>query len=537
MQRILKRSDQDLITAFRKLRSKYDVADLLEVDFSTIVYLLYRPDRQTPYTKFHIPKKSGGYREISAPISSLKILQEKLAYVLYLIYQPKVSVYGFCKDKSILDNARLHVNKRLVLNIDLENFFPTIHLGRVIGLFESSAFAFSREVAILLAQICCYEGKLPQGAPTSPVISNLICYTLDNDLQKLAKDTNCLYTRYADDITFSTNLKEFPSDILSSSHNIITCGEKLTSIIKKNSFSINQSKVRLQKQYMRQEVTGLIVNNFVNISRKYIREVRTILYAWEKFGKEDAAKVYFQLHNKSHKADLEDVIAGKIGFIKFIKSGKDPVYRKLRNKFHKLLDSHSVDLPVTAYDELNNSIWVVKTAIGYSGTAFMLKGIGLVTCYHVIKDSCGIVEVYNCALKKTFEAEVKKKHYLPDLAILEIKAPAGNTFFNLEKGNSSALKIKDVITVVGFPGFKTNDTPQCYEAKISGKTEEPLSSTGIYIDRFTIDKSIYAGMSGSPVVDKNNKVVGVAVRGASDPSQSESVWGYWITPITYIDGL
>ncbi|MFA5131906.1 MAG: reverse transcriptase domain-containing protein [Candidatus Paceibacterota bacterium] len=535
MKPTLTRSDDDILKIFRALKSKQDVADLLEVDYSTIIYLLYRPDKPVPYTKFYIKKKSGGQREILAPISNLKILQKKLAYILYLAYKPKSSVYGFCKDKDILDNARLHARKNLVFNIDLENFFPSIHVGRIIGLFQSTAFSFPREVAILLAQICCYEGKLPQGAPTSPVISNLICYTLDNDLQKLAKETNCLYTRYADDITFSTNSRELNLDIVSRSHGIITCGQKLTSIIQKNNFSINQSKVRLQRHYMRQEVTGLTVNEFSNVSRKYIRELRTILYAWERFGKVNASNVYFRLHpSRQDEPDLTPVLYGKISFLKFIRSGKDPIYRKFKNRLNRLIDPHSVDLPVSAIDELKRAIWVIKTSVGYTGTAFMLRDVGLVTCYHVIDGACGIVEVYNSETKDVYKAEVVKQSSIPDLAVLKILAPTTVTFFSLEKSTIETPQIKEAITVVGFPGYRTNDTPQCYEGKISSKS----NGIGILsIERFTIDKPIYKGMSGSPVVDKDNGVLGVAVHGAVDPSRSSTVWDYGITPIQYIDGL
>jgi len=539
MKPFLIKDDANLIKDFRHLKSKYEVADLLEVNYSTLVYLLYRSDRPAPYTKFYIPKKNGKQREILAPTASLKILQKKLAYILSLVYEPKSSVYGFCKNKDILDNARLHTNRKVVFNIDLENFFPSIHIGRVIGLFQSSAFSFPKDVAILLAQICCFEGKLPQGAPTSPILSNMICYTLDSDLQKLAKENNCLYTRYADDITFSSNSRELSSNIVSSTDGVVVCGEKLSSIIKKNNFSINQLKVRLQKQYMRQEVTGLTVNEFSNVSRKYIREIRTILYAWKKFGKANASRVYLELYPK-YKADpdLETIVAGKISFIKFIRSSKDPVYRKLKNKLEKIKDPHSVDLPISDIDELRSAVWVVKAAAGYVGTAFMLKDVGLVTCHHVIDGLGGVVDVYNSEINKTYKAEVVRSHMTPDLAILRITQTLTSPLFSLERSNKDSLEVKESITVIGFPDHQSNDSPQCYEGKISAKSTEPTTETGLlYIERFTIDKAIYKGMSGSPVVDRHNKVLGVAFHGATDPSSASRVWDYGVTPIHYIDGF
>lgn len=539
MKPFLTKEDVDIIKSFKLLKNKYEVADLLEVSYSTLVYLLYRPDRPAPYTKFYILKKSGGQREILAPTASLKILQKKLARILSLIYEPRSSVYGFCNNKDILDNARLHANKRVVFNLDLENFFPSIHIGRVIGLFQSSAFSFPKDVAILLAQICCFEGKLPQGAPTSPILSNMICYMLDGALQKLAKENYCLYTRYADDITFSSKSRELGSGIVLSHDGMIICGEKLTSIIKKNNFSINQSKVRLQRPYMRQEVTGLTVNEFSNVSRKYIREIRTILYAWKKFGKANASRVYFQLYPKYKVApDLEMVVSGKISFIKFIRSSKDPVYRKLKNKLEKIKNPHSIDLPISDIDELRSAVWVVKAAVGYVGTAFMLKDIGLVTCHHVIDGLGGVVEVYNPQINKTYRAEVVRSHMTPDLAILKITQTPDSPLFCLERSDDGPIEVKDTITVIGFPDYQMNDSPQCYEGKVSAKSIEPTIETGLlYIERFTIDKAIYKGMSGSPVVDSHNRVIGVAVHGANDPVMSSRVWGYRITPIHYIDGF
>ena len=148
---------------------------------------------------FTIPKASGEKRTIAVPPPVLMAWQRRFCEYLTASYVPKPSVHGFTKGRSICSNASEHVGRRLILNIDLRDFFPSIHFGRVRGLFASHPFNFSNVVASTLAQLCTREGELLQGAPTSPIISNLICRRLDTDLWRLTRSLGCKYTRYADD--------------------------------------------------------------------------------------------------------------------------------------------------------------------------------------------------------------------------------------------------------------------------------------------------------------------------------------------------
>src|SRR5690606_12917628 len=146
-------------------------------------------------------------------------------------------------------------------------------------------YRLNDEVATILAQICCHNGILPQGAPTSPIISNMICVRLDAKLQQLAKEHQCTYSRYADDITFSTNRSSFPSALAYLSDiGQIEIGNELSIIIEENGFQINPKKTRLQSKHQRQEVTGLTVNRYPNVQRRYIKQIRGILHAWKKYG-------------------------------------------------------------------------------------------------------------------------------------------------------------------------------------------------------------------------------------------------------------
>lgn len=251
------------------LTAPEDVAALLGITWQKLRYLLYRMPEYERDRYFDIPKKSGGKRWIAAPIPEIKELQRKLNELFTIVYEPRLSTHGFAMERSIVTNAELHVGARFVFNLDLEDFFPTIHLGRVRGLFLKKPFECKPEAATVLAQLCCHNGKLPQGAPTSPIISNLICGKMDVDLQRFARDYACTYTRYADDITFSSDRRAFPPAIATHDEaGKLQVGEALLSIITQNSFVVNEAKLRLQNENRRQIVTGLKVNQFPNVPRK-----------------------------------------------------------------------------------------------------------------------------------------------------------------------------------------------------------------------------------------------------------------------------
>ncbi|WP_186810103.1 reverse transcriptase domain-containing protein, partial [Halomonas halophila] len=197
---------------------------------SALAFIIYKIPDETKYKKFSIKKASGGEREIYSPDSRLKLLQQRLAATLNECLKEieaqnghsKTLSHGFKKNLSTITNAKNHRKKRYVFNIDIKDFFPSINFGRVRGYFISNyQFELDPKVATVIAQIACYENMLPQGAPTSPVISNLIGHILDIRMLRVAKANNCYYTRYADDITFSTSEKKFPESIATSdgSHN------------------------------------------------------------------------------------------------------------------------------------------------------------------------------------------------------------------------------------------------------------------------------------------------------------------------------
>lgn len=341
---------EELTSKFAALKTAQDVADLLEVDRAHLNYHLYISPRSTRYTKFDIPKRAGGTREITTPITALKIIQRKLNQVLQHVYYDKrrPSVHSFITEHSILTNAKKHLRREWVLNIDLKAFFPSITFPRVIGLFKKKPYEIPIPAATVLAQICCFEDKLPQGAPTSPIVSNMICAKLDNELGRLARKHKCKYTRYADDITFSTYSYNFPSALAKiNSLGQVEVGDELNQIIHENWFEVNLDKVRLRRQNLRQEVTGLTVNDFnksgrPNVKRQYVRQIRAMLHAWEKDGLENAEKEFLKRHYKKHRApfkkppSLIQILNGKIGFLGMVIGKDNPLYLRYYHQFKRL---------------------------------------------------------------------------------------------------------------------------------------------------------------------------------------------------------
>ncbi len=341
---LLANSCEELQKKFYELKCPRDVAQLLQVPYKYLVYYIYKTPLEVRYKKFDIVKKSGGIRVIHSPNRSLKIIQRKLSQVLYAIYKPRPSVHGFAASCSIITNAKLHTKKNFILNVDLKDFFDSINFGRVRGMFSANPYNLDKSVSTVLAQICCFDGKLPQGAPSSPIVSNLVCSKMDSELQRFSKQHGILYTRYADDITFSSNKKELPKELVSSYEKgcgKVVLGDELRIIIENNGFQINPDKVRLAYKTQRQKVTGLVVNKKVNISRVYIRNVQATLHNWETQGFNTVKDKYIAEYakkrtNNKDSAPFLDSLRGKIEFIGSVRGKNDYVYQKLLKKFDSL---------------------------------------------------------------------------------------------------------------------------------------------------------------------------------------------------------
>ena len=264
--------------------------------------------RDSKYLEFEIPKSSGEMRLISAPDSFLKKVLKALNYALSMAYEVSDHAHGFVSERSIRTNAELHANKNYVLNVDIKNFFPSVSYFKIKQVFISR-LKWQESFAHVIAHFCCYKGVLPQGAPTSPLITNLICFDMDQVLAVFAKKHKQNFTRYADDITFSGYRPVYDKPFF---------GE-LNRIIKKEDFKLKYSKTRIQSKNKRQEVTGVVVNDKLNVNRQYVRNLRAMIHHY-KSGKEMPD-------------NTENVIRGKLEFLKMIK-GKERVYKNLLKMYN-----------------------------------------------------------------------------------------------------------------------------------------------------------------------------------------------------------
>ena len=309
-------------------------------------YFINPKRNKASYKTFTIPKKSGGVREISAPVKMLKSFQTYVSRILQAIYQAPECVTGFVPAKSVVDNAERHVGMRYVFNTDLKDFFPSISQARVWGALKTRPFSFPEVVASAIAGLCCIEvpvkgGKplhvLPQGSPCSPVLTNIVCHNLDWKLNGLAKRFHMRYSRYADDITFSSEHYVYQED-----------GEfmkELRTIVEGQRFTFNDKKTRLQKRGERQEVTGLVVSDKVNVAREYVRDLDNLLYIWERHGHNAAFAKFISryvpkqnLHSFGSNPDMKSVIMGKLMYLKMVKGEDSPVWNRLQKQFNRLAD-------------------------------------------------------------------------------------------------------------------------------------------------------------------------------------------------------
>lgn len=313
---------------------------------------------QDRYHYFEIKKKDGSTRIIHAPNTELKVLLKCLNLIFHSIFVPHYAAYGFIYGKSVLDNAKIHCKNNYVFNLDIKDFFSSIEIGRILKRFNYPPFNLNKDngreiIGNYIGWLACEEielekevnGKLhktrrkvlPQGSPLSPILTNIICERLDYKLTGVAKRFNVTYSRYADDITFS------------SMHNVYQeksiFRNEVEKIIEEQYFSINPKKTRLQKRNVRQKVTGIVVNEKVNVTRNYIKLLRLWLSMWEKYGAEKAYQLFinsyikekgFTKHIGSTPIFMENVIEGKLNYLRMVKGENSSTYQNLLERFNRL---------------------------------------------------------------------------------------------------------------------------------------------------------------------------------------------------------
>lgn len=315
------------------LQNAQDVCAYFQLPRAVLEQLINSPK----YRSFSIAKKRGGKRLIEAPELGLMKVQRILNHGLQSLYacNPNPSVFGFVINDEqanpaspIVQNAAPHVGKAYVLNIDLKDFFPSIRAHRVKELFMSQQFRFNEQTATVLTLLTTYQGRLPQGAPTSPIITNFICAKMDAEMRKIANDKGWTYTRYADDLTFSADLF-FDAEAVA----------EIRSMIESNHFVINEKKIRQKGKGRRKEVTGIVVNTKPNVKRSYIRQVRAMLHDLEKNGRTIASANHFKnspvVRENDHSVFINR-LRGYISFIGQVRGKEDPIFLRFQEKMKAL---------------------------------------------------------------------------------------------------------------------------------------------------------------------------------------------------------
>ena len=293
-----------------------DLAALLETDIPTLrVFGFFRPvSRFNHYHRFGIPKKTGGERKISAPLPRLKALQRSILDRILGQVPIHEAAHGFVPARSVYTNAIPHVGKSLVINMDLKDFFPTLTFKRVKGCFVH--LGYSPKIATILSLLCTEantvevemdgqkwfvaqgERFLPQGAPTSPCLTNIVCRRMDYRFEGLAKSMGCTYTRYADDVTFSSE------DASLKVGKLLFMARK---IVESEGFVVHPKKTKIMRDGMRKEVTGVVVNEKTSVDRETLRNFRALLHQIELDGPE--GKTW---------GESEDVLTAALGFASFV---------------------------------------------------------------------------------------------------------------------------------------------------------------------------------------------------------------------------
>ncbi|MCP4438315.1 MAG: RNA-directed DNA polymerase [Aureispira sp.] len=312
---------------FMLLPSLNDLARQLRIAVPVLKQIAERPQ----YKQFFIAKQNGQKRLIETPVYKLKQLQRQLAFSLqcaYHIVRPKCA-YGFIlaaaddtQTRNIYSNAQQHLQSKWVLSIDLQHFFHTIPTERIYMLFRRTPFDFTKNMARCLSKLCTYQNRLPMGAPTSPVLSNWVCLALDHELQALADKNNLTYTRFADDMTFSSNRK-IKTKLINEIRNIVS----------DQKFQLNEHKTKLVRTIDEPEITGLIIKRGKpDISEQYIKDIhKDIALLHELTSMRIVERSIFpsQLIYRFRQS-----VMGQINFVRFVRGGHHKSYWKLMRKLN-----------------------------------------------------------------------------------------------------------------------------------------------------------------------------------------------------------
>lgn len=518
---------------FFEISSSGELAEYCSISLQHLTMLAFS-NRIERYRYFQVPKKNGrGLRLIAAPRADLKRLQKIIGQALQESYRAPDCVYGFIPGKNVANNAQRHIGKASLLNIDLEDFFPSISAARVHGLFKKR-YGFPDDVANILTNLVCERGSLPQGAPSSPVISNIICFSMDKALIAFASRHKSTYTRYADDLVFSTTSRHKSGEIYDQSlEGVEAVSSEILSIVTANGFKINSAKIHLANRGTRQQVNGIVVNKKCNLPRMEYRALRVLFNNWDKLGLEDAARRYGAIYPQFRQRYYDEGEFIPERFISHVRGRLDyytmvdqvnPVRSEPLVKLWKMFQKQTnQSIPYLALEEqvLQVSGPMSDCEIDISEDLEFLDGSAfsfdrwIVTCAH-----CVVSEMKGVDLSEQYydvrvggvrnihaPLEAVKKSNLHDFAWVDASKCFDGTVLPKVKVNSGYCVQKgEIVTAVGYAAGRR--VPEIIRAQVS----EARTGGG----NVRVDRAFIKGMSGGPVFNKRLEVIGIIIRGSEE---------------------
>ena len=284
----------------------FDIEHLsLLVGYSEELFYAITNDTQLFYHSFLIPKKNGKKRLIREPYPTLKEIQYWILNNILLKHSISKYAKAYIKNKGLIDNVKFHKQQNVIIKLDVKNFFESITYFDVYSIFLRMGYV--KSVANMLARLCCLDEKLPQGAPTSPCLSNIFCILLDKRIGSYITKLNFRYTRYSDDITISGDIKD--SQIKSI---IDFCDKTLSDF----GLKLHKSKTKILRQSNCQYVTGVVLNNKISAGTKQKKKIRQSVYYIKKYGLESHME-YLNINKQNYLSHL----LGKINWVLYLEKG------------------------------------------------------------------------------------------------------------------------------------------------------------------------------------------------------------------------
>lgn len=314
---------------FCSINSIRTLCHILKIDQRKLELLI----RQPQYRIFQIPKKNGGFRQIETPRAELKKVLVQLNQYLQSVYlfERSHAAYGFIVGvrsdedrRSVLTNAKRHVGRPYLMNMDLKDFFHAVTRERIIDIFDQAPFKFRNNLTEILADLVTYQGRLPMGTPTSPVLSNFACREMDDAITEMSQSMLWQYTRYADDMSFSSK-KPIHAEKINS----------VRAIIRHHGFEVNERKLKVFGPKDNKIVTGLLVNESVELAPEYLTNL-----------KGDIQRLAEILRIQNEQGQLttrwveqfKQQVRGRLNFAGYVMKKQNPDYQSLRDAYYTAIN-------------------------------------------------------------------------------------------------------------------------------------------------------------------------------------------------------